>query len=132
MTERTKPWARPLAIATAATFAVSSGFPVAAGLARDTSRFPRWVGPVDVGIAFILSLLAFTVVAFAQGQTTREAIESTYRAYRVLIHVVFLLLVIFFVAGDRINWVNCLTGFAWRGWLLMYALPFWFTLMQSK
>jgi hypothetical protein len=44
----------------------------------------------------------------------------------MLLHAILLMLVIFFVAGDRIKWTQCLTGFAWRAWLLVYILPCWF------
>ena len=42
------------------------------------------------------------------------------------------MLVVFFLAGDRIIWSNCLTGFAWRAWLLMYTLPAWMTAVLQR
>jgi hypothetical protein len=56
--------------------------------------------------------------------------DATYRAYRVLIHGIFVVLVVFFLAGDQITWTNCLTGFGWRAWLLFYALPAWFPALR--
>ncbi|HYK92001.1 MAG TPA: hypothetical protein VE398_24755 [Acidobacteriota bacterium] len=53
-----------------------------------------------------------------------------YRAYRNLSHGIFAMLVVLFLFGDRIVWVNCLTGFAWRAWLLLYCLPAWFSLLR--
>jgi hypothetical protein len=44
---------------------------------------------------------------------------------------IFALLVGFFFFGDRIVWSNCLTGFAWRFWLLLYGLPAWYALVGS-
>jgi len=41
------------------------------------------------------------------------------------------MLLLFFFAGDRVIWSQCLTGFAWRAWLLFYALPFWFAVLQT-
>jgi len=32
--------------------------------------------------------------------------------------------------GDRRVWINCLSGFAWRAWLLLYCLPAWFTALR--
>ena len=124
-------WSRPLGVATAAVFVVSSVFPVVAGLTRDTSSFSKWWGVADVGIAFVLALLAFVVVGLAEGKQTREDTEATYRAYRVLLHGIFVLMVVFVLFGDRIVWTHCLTGFAWRSWLLLYGLPAWFTAIRS-
>jgi hypothetical protein len=116
-----------LAVATAVVFCVSSVFPMAAGLSKHTERFPSWWGSLDVGIAFVLALLAIAVLALAQGKVTRQAEAASYRAYRVLTHGIFAMLVVFFLLRDHIVWANCLTGFAWRAWLLLYSLPAWFT-----
>ena len=124
-------WGRPLAVATAVVFFISSAFPVAAGLTKNTASFPRWWGALDVGLAFVLALLAIVVLALAQGHVTRQAEDASYRAYRVLLHGIFAMLVVFFLFGDRIVWVNCLTGFAWRAWLLLYSLPAWLTAFRA-
>ena len=124
-------WGRQLAVATAAVFFISSAFPVAAGLTKNTASFPRWWGALDVGLAFVLALLAIVVLALAQGHVTRQAEDASYRAYRVLLHGIFAMLVVFFLFGDRIVWVNCLTGFAWRAWLLLYCLPAWLTASRA-
>ena len=122
-------WARAWAIATAALFGISLIFPVAAALSQDTRSFPAWWGVADVALAFVLAGMVIVLMAAVQGKLTRQTEETTYRAYRMLIHVILALLVIFFVAGDRIEWANGLTGLAWRAWLLLYALPSWFAAM---
>jgi hypothetical protein len=124
-------WGRPLAVATAILFGVSCVFPTAAGLAKNTALFPSWWGPLDVGIAMLLGLLTLVLLALARGQVDRRAEEAAYRAYRVLIHGVFAALVVFVLCGDRIVWTQCLTGFAWRYWLMLYCLPEWFTALGS-
>ncbi len=86
---------------------------------------------LDVGIAFILAILAIVVLALAQDQVTRQAEDATYLAYRVLIHGILAMLVVFLLFGDRIFWVNCLTDFAWRAWLLLYSLPAWLTAFRA-
>jgi hypothetical protein len=121
-------WGRPLAVATAIVFCISSAFPAVAAFVTDRESWPQWWGVLDVGIAFVLVLLALVLLGATQGKVTRQAEEASYRAYRVLIHGIILMLVIFFLFGDRIVWGNCLTGFAWRAWLLFYGLPAWFTL----
>jgi hypothetical protein len=120
-----------LAIVTAIVFCVSSIFPAVAAFVHDRESWPSWWGVLDVAVAFCLGLLALAVLAAAQGRVTDPAREATYRAYRVLIHGIFAAMVVFVLAGDRIVWGNCLTGFAWRAWLLTYCLPSWFTLLRT-
>ena len=118
-------WGRPLAISSAVVFCISSVFPVAVGLAKDTASFPPGWGTLDVGIAFVLAALAFAVFGLAKGRVNQQVEGLSYRAYRVLIHGIFALLLVFALLGDRIVWSNCLTGLAWRFWLLLYVLPAW-------
>jgi hypothetical protein len=125
-------WGRPLAVVTAIVFAISSAFPAVAGLSKHTESFPKWWGVADVGIAFVLAVLACVVLALAQGEVTREVEDTSYRAYRLLIHGILVICVVFMFAGDRIIWVNCITGFAWRTWLLLYSLPAWLTLSATS
>jgi hypothetical protein len=122
------PWGHPLAVTAAAVFAVSSAFPAVAALVKDTESWPKWWGVLDVGIALVLATLAVAVIGLTQGKVTKQAEDVSYRAYRVLIHGVFVMLAVFVLFGDRIVWANCLSGFAWRAWLLFYSLPAWFTL----
>jgi hypothetical protein len=123
---------RPLAIATAVVFVVSAMFPLVAGLSRDTTAFPKWWGPLDVSIAFVLAFLALVILGLAQGKIDRQAEDASYHAYRILIHGIFAANVVFFLWGDRIVWSQCLTGFAWRAWLLLYVLPAWFSALRGK
>lgn len=80
---------------------------------------------MDVGTAFFLALLALAVLAFGQPRITRQVEEETYHAYRILIHGIFVLMVVFVFFGDRIAWSQCLSGIAWRSWLFLYVLPAW-------
>jgi len=114
-----------LARLTAAVFIVSSAFPVVAGLAKDTASFPRVWGVVDVSLAFVLASLATAVLGVGQERVDDAVRAESYRLYRILLHGILALCVVFFVMGDRITWINCLTGFAWRAWLLLYCLPAW-------
>jgi hypothetical protein len=81
------------------------------------------VGALDVSLAFVLAALALVILGLTQGKVSKQAEDMTYRAYRILIHGVFAMLVAFFLLGSRIVWSHCLTGLAWRAWLLLYALP---------
>ena len=125
-------WARPFAIATGIVFLISLAFSVTASLFKDTSVFPKWWGVLDVGLAFVLAILAFVVYGLAHGKVSKQIEETTYRAYRMLIHGIFVLILIFFLLGDRITWINGLPGVAWRAWLLLYILPEWIALVGTN
>ena len=121
---------RALAIVAAIVFCLSAVFPAVAAFVHDRESWPAWWGMVDVALAFGLGVLALAVLSAAQGSVSEPARAAAYRAYRILIHGIFAVLVAFALAGDRIVWSNCLTGFAWRAWLLLYCLPAWFTLFR--
>ncbi len=118
-------WVRPLCIAAAIVFLISAVFPIGAGLSRNTESFPHWWGALDVDTAFFLAVLALAVLAIGQSRITKQVEQETYRAYRILIHGIFALMVVFVFFGGRIVWSQCLSGIAWRSWLLLYVLPAW-------
>lgn len=125
-------WGRPLAVFTAVMFVVSSVFPAGAGLGKNPDTFPKWWGQLDVGIAFLLAVLALLVMALAGSKFSKPVEDATYRAYRVMIHGLWMMLVVFFLWGDRIAWKYCLVGLAWRAWLLLYSLPAWITVAGTS
>jgi hypothetical protein len=123
-TEARSVWGRRIAVA--AVFVVSLMFPVTAGLSRDTASFPGWWGSLDVGVAFLLGILVLAVFGLADCKKRKRAEDASYRACRILLHAIVGLLVVFILWGDRVVWPACLTGLAWRYWLLLYSLPAWF------
>src|SRR6266568_6012634 len=66
-------WSRPLSVATAAVFCVSTVFPVVAGLSKNTGAFPKWWGIADVVLAFVLAAMVFLVMVAAHGKISRQA-----------------------------------------------------------
>jgi hypothetical protein len=130
--KRAHPWARPLALTAAVVFCISAVFPVGAGLAQNSALFPRWWGPLDVVVASVLAALTLVIVALTEGRVGRDAQDASYRVYRALSHGILVLIVVFFLFGDRIVWINCLPGFAWRTWALIYGLPAWFTALRGS
>ena len=118
-------WRRTLAFTSALLFVLSWIFPLGAGLTKDTSSFPKWWGTADVALAFVLAILAFGVQGMVYRDIDTQAKETTYRFYRIFTHAVIGVGVLVMLAGDRITWVNCATGFLWRTWLLLYILPWW-------
>jgi hypothetical protein len=125
-------WGRPLAVTIAVVFCISSVFPAAAGLTKDTSALPDWWGRADVGIAFLLAALVLALVGITHGGVDSEAEQASYRAYRILIHGLLVGCVLYMLFGDHIVLPQCLPGFAWRAWLLLYLLPAWFTALRGK
>jgi hypothetical protein len=124
-------WSRPLAIVTAVVFFISWGFPVAGGLTKNTAEFSKWWGILDVGLAFVLVILAFLIISLTHNKVDKQVENTAYRAYRVLIHAIPAMIVIFFLFGNHITWINCITGFGWRAWLLLYGLPAWLTAAKT-
>ena len=76
-------WARPLALVTAMLFLISLLFPITASLFKDTSVFPKWWGWLDVGLAFVLVILAFVVYGLAHGKVNSQTEMITLRWIRL-------------------------------------------------
>ena len=84
---------------------------------------PAWIGIADVGLAFILVVVAFLMEVVIKGEVADEIVHDSYRIYRGMAMLPLLLLVLFFLVGDAIRWNVLLPGLAWRYWLLLYVLP---------
>jgi len=123
---------RRIAQLTLLVFFISSIFPLVAAFVHDPKSWPKWWGVADVSLAFLLVLLVLVVQVMARYDLTPQVEKKTYRLYRIAIHGILLFIVVFFIFGDRIIWNQCLTGFAWRSWLLLYALPWWFASADNK
>ena len=104
-------------------FAISTAFPVVAG-ALNSSDPPRWMGIADVSVAAILCVAAITLATRGRGSLADRHRLVAFRATQVVIGVVPVLIAAYFLAGARVNWTVLVLGLAWRGWLLLYTLPF--------
>lgn len=104
-------------------FAVSTAFLVVAGV-RNTETPSRWLGLADVGVAALLVTVAFTVTSRARSKVSDTDRLIAFRVSQALLSVIPVLLIAFFIAGDRINWQVLIVGLAWRGWLLLSTLPY--------
>jgi len=116
---------RAIALTAAILFVLSWAFPVGAGLVRNPTSLPQWWGTVDVALAFVVALGAFGILALGHGIVDKKAERTAYRIYRSSLHALFVVGVVVMLAGDRIKWANCATGFLWRTWLFLYILPWW-------
>lgn len=76
-------------------------------------------------MAFLLAISAFGIQGLVRGEMDKQAEQTTYRFYRIFTHGIIAVAVMVMLAGDRIIWRNCATGFLWRTWLLLYILPWW-------
>ena len=123
---------RAIAVTAAILFALSWIFPVGAGLARNPTSFPKWWGTVDVALAFLVAVGAFVIQVLGHGNVDKQAEQTTYRIYRSSLHALLVVGVLVMLAGDRIEWANCATGFLWRTWLFLYILPWWLAAASQR
>ena len=99
------------------------------------SRAPRAARRPAESVAWALAQLGGE--HFAVGQLDRaearylEALKTYPNYYRGLAGLLPVLLVVFFLAGDRVRWEILLVGLAWRIWFLIYTLPAWLALWNQ-
>jgi hypothetical protein len=111
-------------------FALSSAFPIAAALLGE-SRRPLWLDTADVAVATCLFVSTVMVAVRARTRVTDEHRITAFHTSQVVFAMVPLLLAVFFVVGGRVDWTVLVIGLAWRGWLLLYALPFLVALLEE-
>ena len=107
----------------AALFVLSTLFPIVAGF-WNVAQPPRWLGVADVVVAALLLFSAFTLVNRAKSAVTDSHRVAALHISQMALTVIPLLLVLFFLLGDRIAWTVLVIGLAWRAWLLLFVLPF--------
>jgi hypothetical protein len=111
--------------------ALSTAFPVVASLIVNDSA-PRWLGVADVIVA-----AAFCATAMFLAVRVRNAVADRHRlaAFRLgqlVLGVIPVLLLAYLLIGSRLNWTVLIIGLAWRGWLLLYTLPFLLVALQPR
>ena len=111
-------------------FALSSAFPIAAALLGE-SRRPVWLGMADVAIAATLFVSAVMVAVRSRTHVTDRHRIAAFQTSQVVFATVPLLLAVFFIVGGRVDWTVLVIGLAWRGWLLLYTLPFLIALLEE-
>lgn len=102
-------------------FAISTAFPILAGLQREPAPAP--LGLLDVGIAALVALLGFTIEALSRPAVTDAHRAMAWRVLRSVAGALLLLLVVYFVQPGLFRWDVLLVGLAWRTWLLVWVLP---------
>jgi hypothetical protein len=112
-------------------FCISTLFPIIASIIP-ADQLPGWIGIADVVLAFVVVMLGLAILSIAGNKVQNLDVQASYQVYRALGTVPLILLVIFFIAGDRLSWNVLLPGLAWRTWLLVYTLPAGLTLWRTK
>ncbi len=120
-----------LARISVALFAVSVSFPILGGLFVASSP-PRWLGMADVVIAAALFGSTAVVVARQRHRVVHHDRLAALRISGIVVGVVPVLLAAYFVVGSRVNWTVLVIGLAWRGWLLLYSLPYLVAALQVR
>jgi hypothetical protein len=122
---------RVLLGASAALFIVSSAFPVVASV-LPAERMPRWMGIVDVVLAAALVTVGLVVFSRKPSEFAGPVVATGFWAYRALSNTFLVLLALFFVAGEYIQWKILLPGLAWRAWFLVLVLPAWVSVWRTE
>lgn len=113
---------RKLVVAAASAFGVSTAFPVVASLMA-VEKPPRWVGLLDVTLAFAVVMMGLALVSRAGREYDPTVVGSAFRIYRASATAFLVLPSLFLLLGERIKWNVLLMGLAWRAWLFVYVLP---------
>ena len=112
-----------LARLSVALFVLSVLFPIAGGLFV-ASQPPRWLGITDVVVAATLFASTVLVVARQKRNVGDHDRVAALRINQTVAGVIPLLLAGYLVIGSRLNWTVLIIGLAWRGWLLLYSMPY--------
>ena len=122
---------RQLVLVSLCLFLLSCLFPISASV-LPVGRLPMWMGWLDGILAFAVTALALVVFSIAQRQVNDAAKQASFDAYRILANVPIVLLVAFFLFGQRIDWNILLPGLAWRFWLFSYVLPAMVAVLRAR
>jgi hypothetical protein len=113
--------ARTLILVGGGLLAVSTAFPVVAGVLRAPA--PGWLGIADVVVAALLVSHGFLIAARGSATADPGVSDLSLRVLRGGASLFLVLLVVFFLAGHRVKWDVLLPGLAWRAWLFVWVLP---------
>ena len=113
--------ARTLILAGGGLLAVSTAFPVVAGLMRTPAS--GWLGTADVVVAALLVCQAFLIAAWGSAKADPGVSDMSLRVLRSGANLFLVLVVVYFLAGHRVKWDILLPGLAWRAWLFVWVLP---------
>ena len=84
---------------------------------------PIWLGIVDVLVAAAFAVAAIAVQITNRARVTDSDRAAAYALARRVLLIVPVLLGMFFLAGDRVDWTVLVMGLTWRTWLLLQVLP---------
>ena len=103
--------------------AVSAAIPAIAAWRQDPSPSPLFVS-LDLGLAGLWVSATLLVTWQARDRLTLAAEALAGRWVRGGASIVLVLLPLYFFSGLSFDWNVLIVGWAWRGWLLAYASPY--------
>lgn len=103
-------------------FVVSASFPITASIY--SGEIPRWLALADVTLAALLLSAAVVVRMQTHERVSDEDRLVAFRISQIAASAIPALLLLFFIAGRWLAWDVLMIGLAWRGWLLLYSLPY--------
>jgi hypothetical protein len=77
----------------------------------------------DVTLAFLVVLAGMAISVRKPVGFEGRAVASAFAIYRSGASLFLVLLVLFFVVGELIQWSILLPGLAWRAWIFAWAFP---------
>ena len=86
----------------------------------------------DVGIAAALFDSTALVVARQRHKVADHDRLAALRISGTVVGMVPVLIAAYFMVGSRVNWTVLVIGLAWRGWLLLYSLPYLVAALQVR
>ena len=112
-------------------FAASTAFPVTAGLLNPVTP-SRLLGVADVVVGVLLFVASATIASRRRGKVTSHDQIRAFGVSQIVFASIPALLIVFFVVGERIDWRVLVIGLAWRGWLLLYTLPYLISATRTR
>ena len=112
-------------------FAAAAAFPVTAGI-LNTDTPSRLLGISDVVVGVLLFVASATIASRRRSKVTADDQIRAFGVSQIVVAAIPTLLIVFFVVGDRIDWRVLVIGLAWRGWLLLYTLPYLMSATHSS
>jgi hypothetical protein len=103
-------------------FVASVAFPIVASLIAESAR-PAWMGPLDVVVAGVTVFVGFLLLGAAGRAIDRSAEARAYRLIRGAASGFLVVLAVFFVAPQAVDWTVLAIGLAWRAWLFVVVTP---------
>ena len=92
-------------------------------------QLPKWAGPLDGVIAFIVVILSAVIERSYRGLISAEL---TQLAHTLATYLVPALLILLFILQHQLIWNTLLPGLAWRVYVVLLVLPASLAAIRSR